>query len=738
MIKRILILCILVAVSIYLIVAVTIFNRKPENQVCKGMELVVKDSVDYGFITEAEVTKLLKQKNLYPEKKRIGTINVRQLEEVLSQHPFISRAECYLTSGGKVGIEIYQRIPLLRVMSSNGDNYYIDHSGKIMNATGKPIHVAVATGFIDRKFAQQELYELGLYLQRNPFWKAQVEQINVTPKKELEIVPRVGDHILFLGKATDFEEKFSKLQDMAVTDFIAAIELGSTHITGIAGKKNADGSIQILAYAYTPSSDCIKKGAIFNLDKTTQVLVSVIQKLEEDLQASIKKVYVGIGGQSIRSTRNNVTKQLGEDTKISQALIESLMESNREISLIDQEILDVEPQEYKVGNNLLTEPVGISADRIEGRYLNIIAHHTLKDRITKCFNQTKYEIADYFLSPVVTASVVLTDSEKRSGCALVDLGADTTTVAVYKNNILRHLAVIPLGSNNITKDICSLQIEEEDAEQLKLRYGCALTPPAENDETADEQEYSIEGKCSIAAHKLEYIVEARVNEIISNVWNQIMVSEYGDKLLAGLILTGGASNMPNMDEAFKQITKIEKIRIAKGGNITLNGAIEIPKDGTQNTLIGLLAEGKENCLKVDPRRGHQLDFIEDLKEKEEEAKRKEAERIQAEEARRKAEEEAERIRKINEEKKRQEEERNRKRLEEYTAYVEEASLLLSKKKYKAALKEVENARRMHLAEKEEELDELEKKINKEKKENSWFDLFAKKVTNLSDEILKDN
>lgn len=212
MTKQILILCILATVSIYLIVAVTIFNRKPENQVCKGMELVVKDSVDYGFITEAEVAKLLKQKNLYPEKKRIGTINVRQLEEVLSQHPFISRAECYLTSGGKVGIEIYQRIPLLRVMSSNGDNYYIDHSGKIMNATGKPIHVAVATGFIDRKFAQQELYELGLYLQRNPFWKAQVEQINVTPKKELEIVPRVGDHILFLGKATDFEEKFSKLQ----------------------------------------------------------------------------------------------------------------------------------------------------------------------------------------------------------------------------------------------------------------------------------------------------------------------------------------------------------------------------------------------------------------------------------------------------------------------------------------------------------------------------------------------
>ena len=124
MIKRIFILCIMLVVSAYLVVAVTVFNHQPENQVCKGMKLVVKDSIDYGFITDKEVKKLLKEKNLYPEKKRIGTINVRQLEETLSKHPFISKAECYLTSGGKVGIEIYQRIPILRVMSSNGDNYY--------------------------------------------------------------------------------------------------------------------------------------------------------------------------------------------------------------------------------------------------------------------------------------------------------------------------------------------------------------------------------------------------------------------------------------------------------------------------------------------------------------------------------------------------------------------------------------------------------------------------------------
>ena len=160
MIKRILILCTLLLISAYLVLAVTAFN---------GMELVVKDSVNFGFVTPAEVKALLKAKKLSPEGKPLNSINVRRLEETLYKHPFISDAECYLTSGGKVGIEIYQRIPLMRIMSDNGDNYYIDQEGNIMSAPGKPVHVAVATGYIDRKFAQEELHKLGNYLQADPF-----------------------------------------------------------------------------------------------------------------------------------------------------------------------------------------------------------------------------------------------------------------------------------------------------------------------------------------------------------------------------------------------------------------------------------------------------------------------------------------------------------------------------------------------------------------------------------------
>lgn len=523
---------------------------------------------------------------------------------------------------------------------------------------------------------------------------------------------------------------------MAATDFIVAIELGSTEITGIAGKKNADGRIRILAYASERSSDCIKKGAIYNLDKTTQCLTSVIKELEETLHAPIRKVYVGIGGLSVRSIRNTESKQLGEDTKISQALIDSIMQSNREIPLIDREILAVEPQEYKVGNNLLTEPVGVPADYIEGHFLNIIARHSLKSNIKQCFKQTGYEVADYFLSPLVTANVVLSDSERRSGCALIDFGANTTTVSVYKNNILRHLAVIPLGSENITQDICSMHFEEEEGEQLKLRFGSAYTELSDNDEETNRS-YNLDGRCTIPARQLEDIVEARVNEIITNVWNQIMVSGYGDKLLGGVVFTGGMTNLPNLDKAFTHITKIEKIRIAKSSEISLEGDIELPQDGTQNTLIGILASGKENCCRIDPRKGVQLSFTEDLQQKEAEAKRKEEERKLKEEEERRQAEEAERRHRIEEEKKRQEEERAMKRQKEYESYMERAQSLLGKKNYKAALQEIEHARAMNLPEKAEEINVLEDEIKAQKKKNSWFSNLTEKITKMSDDIMKD-
>lgn len=212
MIKRIFILCILLLIAAYLIISATVLNSEPDTRVCKGMELSIKDSIDYGFITTDEIRGILKRNQLLPEGKELSTINVRRIEETLVKHPFIGNAECYLTSGGKVAIDLYQRVPVLRIISNSGDNYYLDSKGDIMVTPGRPVHVVIATGFIDRKFAKEELYPLAKFLQEHAFWKAQIEQINVTPKQELELVPRVGKHILFLGKPGDYNEKFSKLQ----------------------------------------------------------------------------------------------------------------------------------------------------------------------------------------------------------------------------------------------------------------------------------------------------------------------------------------------------------------------------------------------------------------------------------------------------------------------------------------------------------------------------------------------
>ena len=212
MIKRILGYCLTILIVAYLIIAITRFNHQPEGVVCKQIELCIKDSVDRGFVTLPGVKNLLKHKGLLPVGKPVKEINVHAIEQALKQHPFIRKADCYLTSGGNLKIIAHQRIPLLRIMADNGDNYYLDSDGKTMSATGTSVYVPVATGFIDRKYAKTKLYDIALCIEQNPFWKAQIEQINITPRLEVQMVPRIGNQILFFGKADDIRQQFERLK----------------------------------------------------------------------------------------------------------------------------------------------------------------------------------------------------------------------------------------------------------------------------------------------------------------------------------------------------------------------------------------------------------------------------------------------------------------------------------------------------------------------------------------------
>lgn len=391
---------------------------------------------------------------------------------------------------------------------------------------------------------------------------------------------------------------------MAAKDFIVAIELGSSKMTGIAGKKNLDGSINVLAVVKEDSSSFIRKGVVYNIDKTALCLTKIVGKLKSLLKTEITQVYVGVGGQSIRGVRNVIARDLPADTKVTQQMVIDLMDANRNMQYPDMEILDAQAQEYRVDSQLQVDPVGIQCSRLEGNFLNILERKTFYKNLNKCFEAAGISVAEMFLAPLALADSVLTEGERRSGCALIDIGADTTTVCVFSKNILRHLAVIPLGSANITKDIASLQMEEADAEKMKLKYGSAYTDNAEIDNSLA---LPIDAERSVESRKFIEIVEGRLEEIIVNAWNQVP-AEYNDKLLGGIILTGGGSNMKNIERAFQNHTHVEKIRVAKTVTHTIHSSSPdiTAKNGMMNTVLGLLAKGDINCAGGDMAEGGDL------------------------------------------------------------------------------------------------------------------------------------
>jgi cell division protein FtsA len=298
---------------------------------------------------------------------------------------------------------------------------------------------------------------------------------------------------------------------VSAKEFIVAIELGSSKMTGIAGQKNLDGSISVLAVVKEKSSSFIRKGVVYNIDKTAQCISSIVKKLEAQLKRQITQVYVGVGGQSVRCVRNVISKDLPADTIVTGAMVDELVDANRNMNYPEQEILDVAAQEYRVDSQLQIDPVGIQCTRLDGNYLNILQRKSFCKNLNMCFETAGIPIAEMLNAPLVLADAVLTEAERRSGCALVDIGADTTTVSVYSKNILRHLAVIPLGGANITKDIATLQIEESEAERMKLKYASAYT---DNNDIDNNLKYSIDQDRQVESRRFIEIVEGRLQEII--------------------------------------------------------------------------------------------------------------------------------------------------------------------------------------------------------------------------------
>lgn len=383
---------------------------------------------------------------------------------------------------------------------------------------------------------------------------------------------------------------------MAAEDnFIVATVLGSSKITAVAGRKQPDGAIQVLACVQEPSDSFIRKGRINNVTKMKQCIINMKDKLEKKLQKSISHTYVGIGGMGMHTVSNTVVRHFDQKTTVTQELVDSMMEENKDTATPDRYIFEVVPQDYKIGTQSQTDPVGIPAETIEGHYLNIVANCCIREDVDNCFRNANLMIADRPITPLTLSDLVLSESEKRSGCVFVDMGSETTSVAIYKNNLLRHFAVIPLGGSNVNRDIASLQIEDSEAEELKMRFGAALY----EDATETRQPVELKDGRSVKFEEFAGLVEARMEEIILNVAHQIELSKYDkSQLIGGIIITGGAANMKNMDKAFEKHTRFEKIRFAtkSGVRIPLRTSLsDFNKDGSCNAALAIIDKAEFNC-----------------------------------------------------------------------------------------------------------------------------------------------
>lgn len=377
---------------------------------------------------------------------------------------------------------------------------------------------------------------------------------------------------------------------MMQSGFIAAIDLGTSSIKGVVGRKNENNVISILASGSIPSKNSIRRGMVYNIEETGASVRKLIAMLENSMGRKIGKVYVSLGGQSLRTLEFREAVELSTGGVVSDDAVQQLRASAEKYSPELSRAYTVADVEYYIDNKPERNPVGVTGSRLEASFKLITGRPNLMGNVEKSITgRAELPIADYIVGAMAAAAVALNDEEKELGCAFVDFGAGTTTLSLYKGGILRGMAVIPFGGKNITRDICALNFTENDAEQLKIKFGKAL----------ESQESSFfaspfSSKPDVDLTQLNRVIGMRLDEITANLQEQIRLSGYEESLGAGMIITGGASRLKNMDAYLTRELKMP-VRVATAKKAFINNSPDLVNDPSFTRVLGMLLMGEENC-----------------------------------------------------------------------------------------------------------------------------------------------
>ena len=379
-------------------------------------------------------------------------------------------------------------------------------------------------------------------------------------------------------------------------EIIGAIDIGTTKIVTIIGKKNEVGRLEILALSKTESKG-VKRGVVQNIEETVAAISKTVE--EAELKSSIKltEVFVGIAGQHIRSIKNRgYINRDSFDDEITREDIERLRRDMEKIPIeVGEEIIHVIPQSYIVDNETgVKSPVGMSGKRLEANFHIVVAQIASAKNIEKCVNRAGLKVKCLMLEPLASSEAVLTDDEKEAGVALVDIGGGTTDMAVYYDDIIRHTAVIPFGGNVITKDIkegCA--ILQRQAEQLKIQFGSALGEIAEEDKVVSIAGIAGREPKEISFKSLAYIIQSRMEEILDAVCFELENSGYMDKLSAGIVITGGGALLKHLPQLVRFKTGMD-VRVGYPNEYLASQDLPEVNHPMFSTAIGLLLKGFEH------------------------------------------------------------------------------------------------------------------------------------------------
>lgn len=385
----------------------------------------------------------------------------------------------------------------------------------------------------------------------------------------------------------------AQINSMQNDKIIVGLDIGTTKICAVVGRKNEYGKLEVLGMGKSVS-DGVTRGIVTNIDKTVRAIEKAVAEAEAQSGIDIRVVNVGIAGQHIKSSMHHgsITRNSTDDEITVEDINRLTNDMYRIVIPAGSEIIHVMPQDYTVDyESGIKDPVGMSGVKLEAEFHVITAQTTAINNVNKCVRRAGLEIDNLILEPLASSLAVLSEEEKEAGVCLIDIGGGTTDIAIFHDNIIRHTAVVPFGGNILTTDIKQgCMVMQHQAEQLKTRFGKAIAEEASPNEIISIPGLRNRSPKEISVLNLAHIIEARMQEIIEMAHNEIIVSGFENKLAGGIVVTGGGSQLSSVKQLFEYMTGLDA-RIGYPNEHLGKSKTEVIKSPMYATSVGLVLSG---------------------------------------------------------------------------------------------------------------------------------------------------